>query len=63
MTNYNGGVTIEDTLLSDYVDVLNQYGLGSKEDEAKYQSIVTQCPNMSGLLDESRLLHREYNKQ
>lgn len=46
----------EAALLSDYVDVLNQFGLGSEEERYKSLSIVRQCPSVAGLLDETHLL-------
>ena len=52
--------TLEDHLLSVYVDVLNKHGLGSQEDGVIY-GVFSQYPEMKELMDETRLMHQEVN--
>ncbi len=52
-------------LLSDFVDVANQYGFLSLEAQDKYYDIVGQFPQMAPLLEETLLMYqldRENNK-
>ena len=53
-------ITLEDHLLSLYVDILNGCGLGSQEEGEIYR-VFSQYPEMKDLMDESRLMHQEVN--
>jgi len=53
---------LEDHLLSVYVDVLNEHGLGSQEDGVIYK-VFSQYPEMKDLMDETRLMHQEVNER
>ena len=52
----------EDRLLHDYMDIINEYGIGSKEQKAFYDLTAKQYPVMKELFDTLHQLKDDFDK-